>query len=470
MNRKNTLVKNVFIFGIGTSFSKLMTFLLAGVYTRYILKADYGYYDVLYSVIMLIAPLVSLSIIDALYRHLLDANGEEEERKVITSAFAVLVTGLVCMTGILVLVNTLFDIRFGWILPGYIASYVFFNFAQQTVRGLQRNVIYALSGMVYTVVMIAVAFYLIAVRGNGVEALLYSVIIANVVGIILIECTTGAYRRLRFSSFSAPFLREMCRYSIPLLPNQLIWWGLPLVMRISITNTLGYDYNGIFAVAAKFPNLLMTVVGIFVLAWQESAITEYKSEDRDGYYSATFNHYMRLLLSTLLVLLAATRAAVYLIIDPEYHNSLQTIPFLYIGCIFYSLATFISAGYLGAKKTSGVFLTTMIGALCGSVCLFLLPSIGLYAAALTQMTAYLVIFITRAVHSRKYIRIRVNFPVMFALAGLSVLYTFVYYRQSWTLDIVTGVAAIGLFFYVNRVMLSRLLEIGLGLFRKKKAE
>ena len=60
---------------------------------------------------------------------------------------------------------------------------------------------------------------------------------------------------------------------------------------------LGSEFNGIYAMSTKFPTLITAVTSIFYLAWQESAIKEYDSTNRDSFFTNVFRKYHCLLLS-----------------------------------------------------------------------------------------------------------------------------------------------------------------------------
>jgi len=456
MEKKSSLGKNILVIGLGTSLSKLMSILLVGLYTAYLTKEDFGYYDILFTVITMLTPVITLQITDALYRHLLDARDDDESSRSVTCSFTVIAGGLVLSVLILCVINMVADIRMGWILPGYFVTSILFIFSQQVARGLKRNTVYAASGLVYTLVMLTSNILMIAVWGMGVEALLYSAMIADIFGILIIEFPVGAFRRLKLSAFDPELVKSMCAFSIPLLPNAVTWWGLMLLCRAVIEAFLGIDANGIYAVSAKFPALLMAVFSIFNLAWQESAITEYDSKHRDEYYSNTFNLYMKLLLSSLLVLLSVTRGMTSVLIGKEFGDAWLYVPFLYIGSVCAAFSTFYGTGYLSTKKTVGAFVTTLIGVACGSACLFLIPVIGLQAAALAQMTAYLMMFVSRAVHTRKFFRIRVDWFSMIFLSALTGIFTYCYFLANLRVEMTMLAVSIAVFVIVNRGLVKRI--------------
>jgi len=59
----------------------------------------------------------------------------------------------------------------------------------------------------------------------------------------------------------------------------------------------------------KFSSIIVIVNSFFSLAWQESAIVEYDSKDRDEYYTRMFNTYMKIQLGGAIVLIAFTKIA-----------------------------------------------------------------------------------------------------------------------------------------------------------------
>ncbi|MDR1668602.1 MAG: lipopolysaccharide biosynthesis protein [Oscillospiraceae bacterium] len=469
MDRKTSLVKNILIFGVGTSLSKLLSILLVGLYTAYILPEDYGYYDALINVISMVTPIVSLQITDALYRNLLTSKDPDAGSRVLSNCFAVLGGGLVLSLAVLGLLNALSDIRLGWYLPGYIATSTVFLFCQQTARGLQKNTVYAVSGMVYTGVMLAANIVLIVVFDMGVEALLISTMIADAVGIVMIELSVGVFRRLRPSLLSGEAVREMLRYSIPMLPNVVTWWLLMVFNRFAIQHFVGWDANGLFAAASKFPALLMTLYGVFTLAWQENAIFEYGSEDRNEYYTKTFRMYTRLLTGAILLVLPVTRFIVGVLLAEDYRGAWELIPFLYLGSMAQAFANFFNTVYMGAKRTVGAFVTMVAGVGGGmAVCVLLIPHIGTQAAAVAHMSAFTLAWLLRVFHTRKYAHIGLEWSVLAAMALLSGGYVYCYFLANPLTDILLFAAAVPVFILINRELIALMFRMARDFLRRKR--
>jgi O-antigen/teichoic acid export membrane protein len=469
MDKRASLGKNVIILGLGTSLSKVMSVLLVGLYTAHLTTEEFGYYGILITVISMAAPMVTLQITDALYRHLLDARDDGDVSRSVTAAFLVVGTGLTIAIIALVIINIIADISLGWILPGYLAASVMLVFYQQTARGLKRNAVFSISGVVYTGVMLAANIVFIVVLGMGVEALLLSTIIADVVAIVFIEIKVGVLRRFNIYGFDILLVKSMCRYSVPLLPNAVMWWLLLAFNRYAILYFEGLDANGLFEAASKFPTLLITMFNVFSLAWQENAITEYESANRNEYYTKTFRMYVRLLAGGLLLLLPATRHIVFFLLNERYHEAWRLIPFLYLGSIFQAFSYFYAATYMGAKKTLGAFTTTLIGVGGGiAVCLLTMPVLGAQAASLAHMTAFFITWIIRAFHTRKYAKIDFPAALLLVSAALAAAYTYSYFTAVPFSDLLLFIAAIPIFLLLNRELFTLVISAVKKFFQAKR--
>ncbi len=64
-NKFKYLFKNTGLLFIGTFSSKVLVFLLVPLYTSVLTTAEYGNYDIVYTTIQLLVPILCLNVIDA---------------------------------------------------------------------------------------------------------------------------------------------------------------------------------------------------------------------------------------------------------------------------------------------------------------------------------------------------------------------------------------------------------------------
>ncbi len=454
MGKEKTLVKNIGIFAMGTFTSKLLSVILIRLYTSYIPPEDFGYYNLLINATLVIIPISILQITDALYRFLLESNDEETRQNAISNAFAVLLSGYGLMGIGILIANSIFNIKYGNILFQYIICNVLFTFCQFSARGLKHNKVFAAAGILHTAVMGISNVVMFVGFHMDVSALFYSEMLAALAGVVYVEKNVGVLRSIRIKKIKNKFIQTMCKYSVPLLPNAIMWWFLVMGSRYVIKYYLGNYYCGIYDVSAKFPALLMTVNSVFNYSWQESAISEYSSKDRNEYYTKTFKVYMRLLMSAFLILIPLTKYLMLLLVDAQYATAWKYVPFLYMGSMFSAFALFYNAGYLSTKKTFGAFATSIGGTFVSVlICIFLIPTMGIQAAALANMLAFLVVWITRVIHTRGFFDIRIDFKTLMPLLLLSAIYIYLYFAQNIVLDVIMIGFAVILFFFYNKELI-----------------
>lgn len=97
-------------------------------------------------------------------------------------------------------------------------------------------------------------------------------------------------------------IKEVCGYSLPLVPNQISGWILSASDRTIIAKFLSVAENGVYSVANKFSNLVGTFYGFFNLAWVETVSVHYNDSDRDEFIgdmmetvSRVYNSYLHYL-------------------------------------------------------------------------------------------------------------------------------------------------------------------------------
>jgi len=457
MSREKTLAKNTLIYIIGNLTSKVLSFVLLPLYTHYIATAEMGYYDAVFATASIIVPVITLQIYDSMYRYLLDAKSDEEAKSAISNALFVVAAGLCIFTVGYMIYVQFRPFKSQYLILFYIITNVLFSVYQSIARGLKKNVVYALSGVIFTAVTLVLNIILIMFVGMKVDALFISAIAASLTAIAFVEIRAGVIGHILPKAVSSKAIKELIKYSVPLIPNAINWWIISTCSRYIIIYYLGLEANGIYGgVATKFPALLGVVNNVFYLAWQESAIAEYDSDDKDEFYTKMFHYYMKFQYCVLILLLPATKW-VMAIMGESYREAWIYIPFLYAGTLFQSFSTFYGTGYLSSKETRGAFTTSIAGSIINLVVsFFLIPVIGLQAASLANMLSFLGMWLLRIRQTRKYFVIRLNLRDLISLTVICAAYMALYYIRNLPLEILLSVLAIGVCLYYNKELIQKL--------------
>ena len=93
MSKGGYLLKNIGLLTLSNFGSKILVFLLVPLYTSVLSTADYGEFDIYYSLIQVLFPILSLNIADAVMRFALDKDANISQ--VMRIGFALVTLGAV---------------------------------------------------------------------------------------------------------------------------------------------------------------------------------------------------------------------------------------------------------------------------------------------------------------------------------------------------------------------------------------
>lgn len=442
MKKEQRLLKDTLTYMVANFGSKILLLVIYPIYTYFILPEELGVYDLIVSTMTLVYPIVVFSINDALFRWLLD-NDRLRQSKVIAVALRITLRNLLAVNILYTALNLIFAFSYGWYILAVLNFGALYPVFQQAARGLGRNKLFAVSGLLYAVSLVLLNLVLVLALGMKVEGLLLSQAAAYGISCVFLLVFLPELRSKWWHEQPDPALKkEMTRYSLLLIPNSSCWWIMNASDRYLIRLFLGDAANGIYAVSHKFPSVMNMLTSVFSMAWQEQAITEFDSGERDGYYSRIHRFYYRLLFCASLMLIPVTKWFTVWFIESEYVSSWHYSGALYLGSVFLALATFLGTGYLSAKNTRGSMVTSMVGAAVNLVAdLILLPVIGLEAAALSTLMGNFGVWLSRWWQSKKYFKIRVCWPEFIALAAANIAVGLLVRATSLPADIFLTAAA-----------------------------
>ena len=461
------LIKGTGIYAIGTFGSKILSFLIVPLYTYYIATEDMGVYDLLISTVSLLSPIVTMQISDAAYRWIIRNDGDNA--LYIRSTLQV----LLCNRGLAILLIFAVDRFFSIPYCGYFAlillSARILGTVQKLLRALKRQKLFALSGIVHSLLFLSLNVYLVCYLKRGVSSLLFSLIVAHAVTILMIVALVPELRVNLFKKPDLKTIKEFYRFSIPLVPNYLNWWVINSSDRYIVLFFLGVSSNGILAITHKFPSLLHTILNLFTTSWQDVSISD-RETDTGKYYTAVFKKFSRLTLSFLWMLIPLTKAVVYFVMSPAYKEACNYIAFYYLGAVFQSFAAFYGVGYLRNKQTGKAFTTSVYAAIINAAAnLLLVRFIGLQASALSTFAAFFVMWLIREKQNREELGIVANKTEVFLLTGLCVVVSLLSILTNAHFNLVLFAVCGIVFAVINREELLIVLRFAWSKIRKKAA-
>ncbi|WP_230399224.1 lipopolysaccharide biosynthesis protein [Novisyntrophococcus fermenticellae] len=407
------LLTGTIVYAIGNLGTKILTFLIVPLYTYYISTSDMGDYDLLITSVSLLTPLISLRISDATYNWMIKRTASNEI--CIKATYNYLLKSCALAVIIIGVASRFIHI---WNVGLFLAIMVLepiLETTQKILRGLKNQKLFAASGIIYTGILVSLNFLTVCVLKIGVTSLLVNTVISHIISIALIFCLEKRMRCLTVTVNKSELLitqKEMLKYSMPLVPSTLSWWVMSVSDRYVVRFFLGSSFNGIYAIATKFPSVLQTFFVLFNNAWTDMVLANLQSkEENSKYVSDLFEKMYMFSFSAIFCLIPVTKVITQVILSTDYKIGSIYIGFLYLGAVFQGFSTFASVGYLQSKKTARAATSSLAGAIVNLLVDFILiKAVGLFATALSTYAGFLVMWLVRMYDIRKDWPIAVNIP------------------------------------------------------------
>lgn len=470
MSRQGKLAKNTLILSIGTFLPKLASFITLPILTGYLTKEEYGTYDLITVLVSLLLPSATMQIQSAAFRFLIDCRDNEDKVKRIVSN----ITAFIIPTSLITLIILFFcipsqSVTVRMFICLYFLADILVNGARQVCRGLERNLDYSVSAIISAIGKMVFAVICVYILRTGLLGTVISLFMASFSSLIYLLIKAKLYRYIDIRLLNKGLLKEMIRYSWPMVPNSMSGWVMRVSDRVVVTAFMGLGANAVYSVANKIPSILNLAQNTFTMAWHENASVVSKDRDAGEYYSQMFRTMFNLMAGFFGILIAATPVLFKLLIRGEYDEAYNQMPIIFVGMFFFSMAAFLGGIYVAYKKTKSVGITTMLAAACNLLIdIGTIKWLGLYAASGSTLISCLFLFIYRIINVQKIIRVRYDIwhivLVVILMIGEAVLCFF----RIPVLDAINAVVGVCIFVLLNRPFIKAVLGKLKGMLRKGK--
>lgn len=411
MNKYKYLFKNIGLLALSNFATKLISFFLVPLYTNILTTTEYGTYDLFYTTINVLIPILTLNINDAVLRFSIEKN--VNKNAVATISIRYFIFGSIFILFGLV-INAIFNIS--EVIKIY-ACFFFMMFFSQSLsgivssfaRGIDKIRELSISSVIASVIIIGCNVLFLVIFRWGLKGYF----LANIIGplvqcLYLMICT----RMTKYIKPQERYIQEkkgMLAYSKPLIANSVAWWINNASDRYIVIFFCGIAANGIYSIASKIPSILNIFQTIFNQAWTMSAVKEYDPEDKSGFFANTYKAYNCLMVILCSLIIATDKFLASFLYVKDFYTAWKYVPWLTIAIIFGALSGYIG-GFFSAVKESKIFAqTTIIGAVLNIVMnIFLIPLLGPLGAAIATGISYFIVWLIRYIRSQSLIKLRIR--------------------------------------------------------------
>lgn len=437
-NKGKSLLKNVGILTISNFASKILVFLLVPLYTSVLTTNEYGTYDLVVTTISLLFPILTLNIVDALMRFMLDKNYDKNQ--IASNGLLFCLIGIVLGAAVLFVLHTL-NLYEG--IQGleiliflYYVFYILNQYMIQFAKGLDNVMDMAVAGVMGTLVMIGSNIFFLLLFKSGLKGFFVANILCQALPSTYLIIRLKLWKYINSKINDKQLTRDMLLYSVPLIASAVGWWVNSGSDRYVVTFFCGVAANGVLSVAYKIPTILNTFQGIFIQAWQISAIKEYGENDTAGFYGQTFvtiNLLMCVACSWLIIL---TKPLAQLLYAKDFYAAWQYVPFLLIASVL-NCASGLLGPILAAKKNSKAMMwSALIGAVANIILnIALVYIIGIQGATIATVICSYIIYVVRKIAVGKDMTIERYSTILLTWLLLSAQATVEIYVGKWWIEV-----------------------------------
>jgi O-antigen/teichoic acid export membrane protein len=403
MENKSGLFQATAWYGIGNFFVRLVGFLLLPLYSNLIPVEHFGIYSLMMSTYAIAGVFYQFGMNAALTNFYLKEN-DESKRKII---FSTVINSIALLGSILTIIaflissylarkvlgsnefTNLFILLFIILLLETVSSFILQLFKTQELS--KKAVAYLLIGAVINLLL---NIWFVYVWKMGISGIIYAhLITAILVFISLLPSIKNSYQ-LRLDT---KVLNPILIFSLPLFISGLFAIGMDVADRFILDHFFGKKEVGEYSFAYRLAMITNIFVISFRTAWTPYSLNRYQKNDSAENFGRIL---VKILVIGAFILFAVSFFADDLfnikllgknLFGAAYKNGIVILPYVVIGYIFSSLASFYSVYPFVSNKSYHFLISDGLGLITNLILNFILiPSVGLVGAGIATCVSFII--------------------------------------------------------------------------------
>lgn len=437
MNKGKDLVKNTLIILLGKVSIQFISFLMLPLYTKVLSTSEYGIIDIILTYVSLFAPVVTMQLEMASFRFLIENRKNKKEQSIIiTNVLITSLSALFLFSVIFNLIATVFNYKYTIYVILLVTTTSLSGILLQISRGKGNNIDYSIACVISGFLNILFNIIFLVYLKTGLIGMFLAQIIGNIISSIYLYIKLKLYNYFNKNNYSKNYVKKMLKYSLPLVPNGIIWWIINVSDRTLIKLLISNSANGIYAISNKFSSLFVNIYNIYNMSWTESVSLNIKN-DKDEFISKTFNKSIKFFSLSCLLIITILPFIFDLLINKRFDEAYNYIPILMISTFFNIVASLLGGIYIALKETKKTMYTSLwAGILNILLNVAFIRAIGIYAAALSTLISFLLISFYRYLDINKKIKLKIDIKFILLFLCLYLIALFTYYSKILLLNII----------------------------------
>ena len=265
---------------------------------------------------------------------------------------------------------------------------------------------------------------------------------------VIIFLAARLYRDFSLKHFSTDTMKQMLKFSIPYIPTTMLWLITSVSDRYIVKAFCGIEETGLYAAAYKIPTLLTLACGVFIEAWQFSAVKDADGAERERFFGTVYRCYLAFIFVASAVLIGGSKLFTDLLLADSYYSSWRFVPILVAATVFSTLVSFMGSVYFVEKKSVLSMITALMGTVINIILNFIMiPDHGAMGASVATFISYLAVYVVRAYDTRKFVKFNLHTVLLIIntvliFLQMAVMYSGVRYSEYISLFMILVILAV----------------------------
>lgn len=426
------ILKHSTTYSIANLLSRMVSFIMIPIYTRFLTPADYGILELITISLSMLSIVISSGITDAVSRFYFDYKNIKDKNKVISVGLISFIVLAAVSFAILSPINGFLSkvllgsseygsflvIALGYMSLSFILELIFAYF-----RVTHQSLKLTLSNLGGLVVSLSFNILFVVVLQIGVRGILLATLISQSLQVIVLLPMTIKAVGFRFD-FS--LFKKMLSFGFPIIFSQIGHKIVNLSDRYFLRSFATLADTGLYSLGYKLGLLATTFVGApFNMIWTPRRFECFGDEEAENNFSRIFTLFIFVISLVGLIISILAKDLTRLFLTEEFWTSYKVVPIITLSYIFLSFHSHFSIGILIKKKTkllAGINIATAILNLILNY--FLIKTYSIWGAAVATLISFIFKPSLSYYYSNKIYPIQMETKNLIKIIGIAiVIYT-----------------------------------------------
>ena len=436
-----TLLKTSIIYGVGSTITRAMTFLLLPFYTNEL--HNYGEFILVMTTIGFLRICYSHGMGDGFLK-LYSASDNKE--KITSTYLTYILMVILTISGLFVIINLLLGENNPETLIGLLQNKLLFiilivlfdtlNYRMIDILRIQNRPLYYMGSQIISIITtFTLTIYLVTENygADNVEAALMAVLGGGISMFILFSPIL--FQNLKINQFSKIHLQKMMSFGMRFFPATLFFMFMELLdrylLKLLLVTPNVNDLIGTYSVGCKLASVPMLLISAFNLGWQPFYLNNGNNKQAIKQYQKVGNIFIIVMLALSWVVAIIMPLVVqfnipfiqnYPIIGEKFVDGIEIIPIILIAHIFYAMYIInMPSVYLCDKQNwSPIF--RIFGAIINVILnIILIPIYNIQGAAIATALSYGLMFLFLFYKNKTWMPITLAWNDFILLASMIVI-------------------------------------------------